>query len=146
MLAWTRPLSRYSRHRIFNLSNPAGSLILKAPLSKRKGGYADGKAEPRPVTDDRRRPPKFQGHPVIFDDPSDPDYKAILEHVRAAAKKLEEIKRFDMAGFQPSEHYVREMKRFGVLPAAHDPSQDAVDVYATDRAYWRLFWHSPLLE
>ena len=42
MLSWTRPLSRYSRHRLFNLSRPEGSLVLLAPLSREAGGYAEG--------------------------------------------------------------------------------------------------------
>ena len=46
-----------------------------------------------------------------------------------------------MPGFVPNEHYVREMKRYGVLPASLDPATEPIDVYATDRAYWRTFWH-----
>jgi hypothetical protein len=45
-----------------------------------------------------------------------------------------------MPGFVPNEHYVREMKRYGVLPASLDPNARPIDVYATDEAYWRLFW------
>jgi hypothetical protein len=48
-----------------------------------------------------------------------------------------------MPGFRPNEHYVRELKRFGVLPASFDPARDPVDVYATDEAYPRSFWHRP---
>ena len=34
------------------------------------------------------------------------------------------------------------MKRYGILPA--DQSEEApVDVYATDRAYWRSLWFRP---
>ena len=32
-----------------------------------------------------------------------------------AKSRLETIRRFDMPGFRPNEHYFREMKRFGVL-------------------------------
>ena len=39
--------------------------------------------------------------------------------------------------------YVREMKRYGVLPASFDASVDPIDVYAADQAYWRSFWHQP---
>ena len=52
------------------------------------------------------------------------------------------IKRFDMPGFHPNEHYVREMKRFGILPADHGPGS-AIDVYATDQAFWRSTWYRP---
>jgi len=144
MLSWTRPLSRYSRHRVFNLSRPENSLILLAPLAKQAGGYADGKpvaeiADPKPVPEDRSRPPQPIVHPVVFADTNDPDYQTILVHVQAAGKKLDEIKRFDMPGFRPNEHYVREMKRYGVLPPSFDAEHDPIDVYAADEAYWRSF-------
>ena len=45
-----------------------------------------------------------------------------------------------MPGFRPNEHYVREMKRYGILRESSDPAGDPIDVYATDRAYWRSFW------
>ncbi len=41
---------------------------------------------------------------------------------------------------KPSPHYVREMKRYGILPADFNLETDAIDVYATDEAYWRSFW------
>jgi len=80
---------------------------------------------------------------VIFRNRKDPDFQKILAHVQTARAKLDEIKRFDMPGFQPNEHYVREMQRFGVLPASLDPAVDTVDVYAADQAYWMSFWHQP---
>ncbi|NQU25447.1 MAG: hypothetical protein HQ567_29540, partial [Candidatus Nealsonbacteria bacterium] len=60
MLSWTRPLSRYSRHRVFNLTRPEKSLFLMAALSKQAGGYADGQPAagvkaPKPVAEDRSR-------------------------------------------------------------------------------------------
>ncbi len=47
-----------------------------------------------------------------------------------------------MPGFRPNEHYVREMKKYGVLPADLGPNAP-IDPYATDRAYWRSLWHKP---
>jgi hypothetical protein len=143
MLSWERPLSRYSRHYVFNLSRPDKSLLLLAPLARQAGGYAEGTAEVRPVAEDRQHPLQPATHPVIFADVQDPDYRAILAHLEAARAKLDEIKRFDMPGFRPNEHYVRELKRFGVLPAAFDPARDPIDVYAADEAYWRSLWHRP---
>ncbi len=143
MLSWERPLSRYSRHRVFNLSRPEQSLMLRTPLARLAGGYAEGEPNPRLITEDRNRPPQPIVHPVIFRDTRDLDYRAILMHLEAAQEKLDEIKRFDMPGFQPNEHYVRELKRFGVLPASFDLAQDPIDVYATDEAYWRSMWYSP---
>jgi hypothetical protein len=32
------------------------------------------------------------------------------------------------------------MKRYGILPA-DQPDDAAVDVYATDRAYWQSLWY-----
>jgi hypothetical protein len=45
-----------------------------------------------------------------------------------------------MPGFRPNEQYVREMKRYGILPAAFDNLADRIDVYQTDEAYWRSLW------
>ncbi len=144
MLAWTRPLSRFSRHRVFNLSRPKRSLILLAPLSRQAGGYARGKPQQRRIKEDRGRPPKPVVHPLIFHDTADPDYRKILAHIQAAKAKLDQIKRFDMPGFRPPPEYVREMQRYGVLPAAFDLANDPIDVYTTDRAYWRSLWHRPI--
>ena len=146
MLSWTRPLSRFSRHRLYNLSRPEKSLILLAGLSRGAGGHAESKSEtgddaPPQVKEDRGRPPQPIVHPIVFADTNDPDYRKILAHIEAAQAKLEEIKRFDMPGFRPNEHYVREMKRYGVLPSSFDLDKDTIDVYATDRAYWRSFWY-----
>ena len=146
MLSWTRPLSRYSRHRLYNLSRPEHSLVLLAPLSCKAGGYAEGQPDakgnqPKPVTEDRSRPPRPIEHPVIFSDTADPDFQRILAHIQTAQEKLGEIKRFDMTGFKPNEHYVREMKRYGILPSSFDLQKEPINVYATDQAYWRSFWH-----
>jgi hypothetical protein len=78
----------------------------------------------------------------VFRDTSDPDYRALRDAIVDAAGRLATGKRFDMAGFQPNEHYVREMQRYGVLPKTMAAAQ-AIDFYATDQAYWRSFWHQP---
>ena len=44
---------------------------------------------------------------------------------------------------KPSTNYVREMKRYGILPPDFDPATDPFDAYATDEAYWRSFWYQP---
>jgi len=142
MLSWQRPLSRFSRHRVFNLSQPENSLVLLAPLSREAGGYAKGRAVPKQVKENLRQPPKPITHPVIFADTQDADYGRILAHLQAAKAKLAEIKRFDMPGFKPNEHYVREMKRFGVLPQTFDLAKHPIDVYETDREYWRSLWRT----
>ncbi|MEI6535232.1 MAG: hypothetical protein WCN98_07830, partial [Verrucomicrobiaceae bacterium] len=40
---------------------------------------------------------------------------------------------------RPNASYIREMKKFGILPETLDP-RDTVDVYSTDEEYWRSFW------
>ena len=68
--------------------------------------------------------------------------RSLLAAVEAAARFLDEVKRFDMPGFQPRQAYVREMQRYGVLPPGPDPDE-ALDPYALDRAYWRSLWYRP---
>lgn len=143
MLSWERPLGRFSRHRVFNLTRPDKSLVLMAPLAKKAGGYAEGEAKTVQVKDNRSERPKPVKHPVVFKSTADPDYQKILAHVAAAGDRLNEIKRFDMPGFKPNEHYVREMKRYGVLPPSFDLEKDEINVYDTDKKYWASFWHKP---
>jgi hypothetical protein len=75
---------------------------------------------------------------VLFKDKNDPLYQQTLAAIRGAHDRLQEGKRFDMPGFRPNEHYIREMQRFGFLPADLRP-EDPVDCYAVDRAYWDSF-------
>jgi hypothetical protein len=109
-------------------------MLLLAPLAKAAGGYG------LCATTDE------QGNPApVFADASDPAYQRILAMCIAGKKRLETIKRFDMAGFQPPQPYIREMKRYGVLP--DDLAPDAhVDSYACDRAYWDSFRQSVALD
>jgi hypothetical protein len=124
---------RHYSLNLYNLTHPEKSMILKAPLAKQAGGWdwcrtkaADGKA----------------GSPAgVFANTKDSDYQSILRAIELARTQLYEMKRFDMPGFRPTTHYVREMKRYGVLPADFDVSKDPVDVYAVDRAYWRSLWY-----
>jgi len=115
---------------LYNLSYPVKSMILLAPLAKQAGGYGWCKAE--------------DGQPVaVFRDAEDPDYQSILQAIRAAKTKQEKTKRYGMPGFRPNEHYVRWMKRFGILPENFDLAKAPIDPYETDRAYWRSLWHRP---
>ena len=121
---WNDPrLKKWHRHLLFNLSRPEKSLFLKAPLAKEAGGFGmgkDGKA--------------------VFKSTDDPDYKAIIAMIQDGKDVLEKVKRFDMQGFRPPKPYLREMKRYGVLPATFDIDNDPVDPYALDRTYWALDW------
>jgi hypothetical protein len=44
---------------------------------------------------------------------------------------------------RPSPNYLREMKRYGILPPELNPATDPFDAYAADQAYWRSFWYEP---
>jgi hypothetical protein len=107
-----------------NLSRPEKSLILRAPLAKEAGGLGLCKQP-------------------VFRSTDDPTYQRMLASIRETAKQLDLQKRFDMPGFRPNEHYLREMRRFGFLPANGKPD-DPIDPYAVDRAYWNSFYYRPI--
>ncbi len=108
-------------------------MLVLAPLAPEAGGYGSCRED---FEDQGSAPAK------VFDSCDDPDYRTLLAAVEAAARYLDEVKRFDMPGFQPRDAYVREMKRYGVLPSDLDPGAP-VDPYAADRAYWRSLWFQP---
>jgi hypothetical protein len=82
---------------------------------------------------------------VVFADKGDPDYRAMLAAVRVAGAELARRSSFELAGFRLNPNYVREMKRYGILPADYEAVSAGkhVDPYAIDRAYWRSFWWPP---
>ncbi len=106
-----------------NLDRPELSVLLRAPMAKAAGGLG------------------LCGG-TVFADASDPDYRAMLERIRAAGAELKRVGRFDMPGFQPNEHYLREMRRFGIIDPKANPGVP-VDPYAIDQRYWRSFWYDP---
>ncbi|MBM3495412.1 MAG: hypothetical protein FJX72_13985 [Armatimonadetes bacterium] len=107
-----------------NLSRPEMSRLLVSPLSKQAGGRgACGE----------------QG----FASKDDPLYGMVLASIRDAAATLDREKRFDMPGFRPNPHYIREMQRFGALPERLDPDRP-FDPYKIDRAYWDSFIYIPI--
>jgi hypothetical protein len=121
------PRLKLSRHIVFNLSQPERSLLLLAPLVPGGGGLGVC------------RNPAGQGADV-FASVSDPDYQALLQMVAAGRIELERIKRFDMPGFRPRPQYLRELRRYGILPPDH-PADAAVDPYQLDRQYWESQWY-----
>jgi hypothetical protein len=140
-LSWTRPLSRYSRHRVFNLSRPEKSVALMLPLAEHAGGAATEPLGPAVlVAEDFGKPPREVKHPIVFETADDPDYQSILRHILAAGDRLRVIKRFDMPGFRPGEEYLREMRRYGILPPASADDGGPIDPYDTDRRYWNLMY------
>ena len=117
-----------SRHLVFNLSRPAKSMILLAPLARAAGGYQLCR--------------KPDNTAPVFATTSDPDYQTLLAMVTAGQQHLESITRFDMPNFKPRPAYLREMKRYGILPA-NLPPDAKVDPYLTDKRYWESLWHQP---
>lgn len=140
------PRLQFSRHILFNLSQPEQSLLLLAPLARAAGGYGLCQAaeptqspparDPATVTDPRR------DGPAVFAATTDADYQVLLAMVAAGRTRLEQIKRFDMPGFQPRPEWAREMRRYGVLPERLTAAMP-IDYYATERAYWRSLWYHP---
>ena len=117
------PRNIYSHEILYNLSRPEKSVLLLAPLAKSGGGYgACGKA--------------------VFQDTADPDFQAILTPIEEAKVEMERLTRFNMPGFRPHPDYIREMIRYGVLPATHAIG-DPIDVYEIDQKYWAVFHPSP---
>jgi cytochrome c553 len=121
-----------SRHIVFNLSRPEKSLMLLAPLAESAGGWG------------LCRDPKTREHRTVFADTADPGYQALLALCVAGKDSLAQgTRRFDMPGFRPRIDWVREMKRFGILPVDLAPASP-IDCYATEQKYWRSLWYRPV--
>lgn len=117
------PLARYSENILLNFSRPEASSLVLGPLAKRCGGYGScGK---------------------VFEDRSDPDWQRLVAIIARAKRALDATPRYTTPGFRPNRQYVREMKRFGVLPVSFDAGRDPLDVFQTDQAYWKSFWYRP---
>lgn len=119
-----------SRHIVFNLSRPDKSIILLAPLSGKAGGWgccAD---------------PGTREKVTVFADTSDPDYQKLLAMCTAGRTALENIKRFDMPDFKPRPEWIREMKRYGILPETTG-ANDTINVYSVEKEYWKSLWCKP---
>ncbi len=114
------PLARFSLHVVMNFSRPACSAVLRAPLAKSAGGW------------------EYCG--AVFKNHSDPDYRTMLKAISEAKEKRDAIPRWSTPAFRPNRQYVREMKRYGILPASFDRETDRIDPFATDQKYWRSFW------
>jgi hypothetical protein len=115
------PARLYEPGVLVNYTRPELSSLLLAPLAKEAGGY--GRC----------------GKPV-FKDKGDPDYKKMLATIEAGKKLFDARPAWGMPGWKPNPQYVREMKRFGVLPASFDLAKQSLDPFAMDQAYWRSLW------
>jgi cytochrome c553 len=120
-----------SRHIVFNLSRPDKSLMLLAPLAKEAGGWGL-------CCDPKTRQPK-----TVFLNTKDPGYRALLGLCDAGRQYLAQTsRRFDANDFQPRTDWIREMKRYGILPRDRDDAA-AIDCYAVERKYWESLWYQP---
>jgi hypothetical protein len=117
---------RFSGHVLLNMSRPELSPLLLGPLPKAAGGWGTC--------------------PSAFTGKDDIAYKILLAAVEKQKKRLEEVPRFGTAQFKPNRQYVREMKRFGVLPDDFNLARDPIDVFETDQKYWKQFWYRPQSE
>ena len=114
------PQLRYSPYILLNLTRPELSSLLLAPLTRQAGGWESCGA--------------------VFKDTQDSDYQNLLAGIKECQAAVQAESQFGTPQFKPNHQYVREMKRFGILPADFDPAKEPLDVYATDEKYWRLFW------
>jgi hypothetical protein len=71
------------------------------------------------------------------------DRPAVLPDGRVLYTRWENGGCYGMPDWRPPDHYVRWIKRFGILPVGFDVTKRPIDPYATDRAYWRSLWHHP---
>ncbi|HBT75531.1 MAG TPA: hypothetical protein DEB39_01095 [Planctomycetaceae bacterium] len=122
--AFTHEGTRYSRHLVFNFTHPERSRILLGPLKTEAGGLGCCRD-------------------FAFENTDDQDYKAILAAIERGRRYItRESNRFTMSPFVADKTYIREMIRYGVLPADYDP-RTPIDPYATDRRYWESLWYRP---
>ena len=117
------PLARYSDDLLVDFTHPEHSALLLGPLAKPAGGWASCSAE-------------------VFRDRNDPDFVA-LQAVIAKGQAMFEEPRYGMPGFRPNPQYLREMKKYGILPESFDAAKDPLDIFETDRRYWESAWYRP---
>jgi hypothetical protein len=115
------PARLFDTTMLVNYTQPETSSLLLAPLAKEAGGYGRcGKA--------------------IFTAKSDPDYVKLLASLQSGKALFDARPPWGAPGWKPNPQYVREMKRFGLLPAAFDLAKEKLDPFAMDQAYWRSLW------
>jgi hypothetical protein len=117
------PIARFGGGILLNFTRPAMSPLLLGPLARSAGGW--------------------ESCGPVFASTADPDYQALLSLIERGKAELDATPRYGSPGFQPNRQYVREMKRFGILPPNFQLGQQPVDIFALDQAYWRSLWPWP---
>lgn len=117
------PLARFSVNVLLNFTRPHNSPLLLGPLVKEHGGFGSCGS--------------------VFKDTKDPDYQQLLALIVRSKGEMDATPRYATPGFQPNRQYVREMKRYGILPASFDPTKEPLDIFKTDQAYWKSLWYQP---
>ena len=120
------PVARFGWNALFNFTRPAQSPLLLGPLAKEAGG--------------------FGSCGTVFKDPKDPDYQSLLAAIERGKAILDAEPRYATANFRPNAQYLREMKKYGIVPNDFDPTQQPVDVYELDQKYWRASWYNARAE
>ena len=115
------PIPLIHRDTLFNFGHPAWAYALRAPLAESAGGW------------------NWCGSNV-FTSMNDPDYQAILNHLKAFRDNSPP--QFYEDTYVVEQTYVDKMVRYGILPAGTVTSSD-LDPYVLDDMYWRSFWHNP---
>ncbi len=114
------PLTRYSPHVLLNLTRPEQSPLILGPLSYESGG--------------------FGSCGVVFDSIDDPDYLALKAILVEAGQKTEALGRYGTSGFKPNAQYIREMKKYGVLPSDFKEDPASINYFDLEQQYWRSLW------
>ena len=116
------PLARFGRDILVNMTKPMASPLLLAPLAKSAGGW--GRCG------------------QVFETREDTDYVLMLKAIEGGKEAMDEIPRYSTPAWKPNWQYVREMKRFGVLPESFDLAVQKLDAFETDQRYWASLWWS----
>lgn len=113
------PQNRISSHTVFNTSYPENSPMLLEPLAVEAGGRA-----------------KEGGHPVIFKDKNDANYKAILSAIERAKKFIdEENPHYTSPNYEPRGAYLGALKRREIIKDGDNLKN--FDAFKADKKYWK---------
>ncbi len=114
------PLTKFSCDILVNMTRPELSPLLLGPLAKEAGGWGSCGQ--------------------VFTTQDDPDYQLLLDSLQKGKQTADQQPRYSTPGFQPNRQYIRELKRYGVLPEHFDPATTPLDYFAADQDYWRTYW------